>query len=147
MAGHPVEILLVEDNPYDVELTVHALRKQKLDNHIDIVRDGAEALDYLFCIGVHAHRRAHEGSKVVLLDLKLPLVDGLEVLRRLRADERTRTLPVVMLTSSREERDLVESYKLGVNSYVVKPVDFQQFTEAVCQIGLYWVLLNASQTS
>src|SRR5262249_49678549 len=131
----------------DVELTVHALRKQKLDNHIHVVRDGAEALDYLFCTGVHAQRRAYEGPQGVLLDLKLPLVDGLEVLRRLPAGERTGTLPVVMLTSFREERDLVESYKVGVNSYVVKPVDFQQFTEAVCQIGLYWVLLNASQTS
>ncbi len=144
--AHPsenvVEILLVEDNPADEELTLHALNRNHVTNNIHVVRDGAEALEFIFCTGAYAHRRITDGPKVVLLDLKLPLVDGLEVLRRIKTDERTSLIPVVVLTSSREERDMVESYKLGVNSYIVKPVDFEQFTESVRQLGLYWVLLN-----
>ncbi|GAB4440118.1 MAG: response regulator [Anaerolineae bacterium] len=137
-----VEILLVEDNPDDVELTLHALRKHNLANRIEVVRDGAEALEFVFATGAYAGRNVENGPRVILLDLKLPKVDGLEVLRRVKADPRTRRIPVVMLTSSREERDIVESYSLGVNSYITKPVDFDQFTEAVRQIGLYWLLLN-----
>jgi len=146
MFPDPVEILLVEDNPHDAELTLYALKKYNVANHIDIARDGTEALDYVFCTGAYAHRRIENDPKVVLLDLKLPKVDGLEVLRRIKADPRTRTIPVVVLTSSREERDVVESYQLGVNSYIVKPVDFEQFVEAVRQLGLYWVLLNQAPT-
>lgn len=142
MIEKPIEILLVEDNPNDVELTLHALRKNNITNRIHVVRDGAEALDFLFRTGAYAERSAQNGPKVILLDLKLPLVDGLEVLRRIKSDARTRTIPVVVLTSSREERDIVESYQLGVNSYITKPVDFQQFTEAVRNLGLYWLLLN-----
>ncbi|MDD8027583.1 MAG: response regulator [Acidobacteriota bacterium] len=142
MNTNPVEILLVEDNPNDVELTLHALRKNNLANNIHVVRDGAEALDFLFCRGGYQTKDAGHPPKVVLLDLKLPKVDGLEVLRQIRADERTRSLPVVIITSSREERDIVAGYKLGINSYIVKPVEFGQFTEAVRQIGCYWLLLN-----
>jgi CheY-like chemotaxis protein len=142
MIMNSVEILLVEDNPNDVELTLHALKKNNLANHIEIVRDGAEALDFLFCRGVFAERDMESGPKVVLLDLKLPKVDGLEVLKQIRSDPRTKAIPVVVLTSSREERDIADSYNLGVNSYVAKPVDFEQFTEAVRQLGLYWLLLN-----
>jgi two-component system response regulator len=139
-----VDILLVEDNPNDVELTLHAFRKNQISNRIHTARDGAEALDFLFGTGAYQHRSPALGPELVLLDLKLPLVDGLEVLRRLKADPRTRRIPVVVLTSSREDRDLDECYRLGVNSYIVKPVDFQQFTEAVRQVGLYWLLLNQS---
>ena len=142
MSTDSIEILLVEDNPNDEELTLYALKKSNITNHIQVVRDGAEALEYLFCTGAYAHRQINDPPKVVLLDLKLPKVDGLEVLEKIKADERTRTIPVVMLTSSQEERDIVESYQLGVNSYIVKPVDFEQFTEAVRQLGLYWMLLN-----
>ena len=138
-----VDILLVEDNPNDVELATRALRKAKLANPIFVVSDGAQALDFLFRTGAFAGRPPHT-PKVVLLDLKLPKVDGLEVLRRLKGDERTRMIPVVVLTSSREESDVVESYKLGVNSYIVKPVDFEQFLTAVERLGLYWLLLNES---
>lgn len=141
MNTNTVEILLVEDNPNDVELTLHALRKHNLANHIHVVSDGEEALDFLFCRGAYQNRDAVT-PKVVLLDLKLPKVDGLEVLRQLRSDERTRVMPVVIMTSSRQERDVVESYKLGSNSYIVKPVDFDQFSESVRQIGCYWLLLN-----
>lgn len=144
MTENFVEILLVEDNPNDVELTLHAFRKNNLGNCVHVARDGAQALDFLFGTGAYANRNLENGPKVILLDLKLPLVEGLEVLRRLKADNRTRKIPVVVLTSSREERDLVESYQLGVNSYIVKPVDFAQFTEAVRQLGLYWLLLNQS---
>jgi two-component system response regulator len=136
-----VEILLVEDNPNDVALTLHAFKKSNLTNRIQVVRDGAEALDFLFRTGEFAGR-TNGTPKVVLLDLKLPKVDGLEVLQRLRADPKTRSLPVVVLTSSREERDIVDTYQLGVNSYIVKPVDFEQFTETVRQLGFYWALLN-----
>jgi two-component system response regulator len=142
MADTPVEILLVEDNPQDLELTLHALRKRKVANHIAIARDGAEALDFIFCTGEHADRAIENAPRVVLLDLKLPKVDGIDVLRRIKDDPRTRTIPVVVLTSSREERDVLDSYELGVNSYIVKPVDFEGFTEAVSSLGLYWVLHN-----
>jgi two-component system, response regulator len=137
-----VEILLVEDNPHDVELALHALQKNKLSNRIHIARDGAEALDFIFGAGLYADQNVVDMPKVILLDLKLPKIDGLEVLKRLKADPRTRVIPVVVLTSSREESDIVASYNLGVNSYIVKPIDFQQFTEAVRQLGLYWLLLN-----
>ncbi len=142
MTSEPVEILLVEDNPNDAELTLYALEKHKLANHIEIVRDGADALDYVFCKGNYADRRFADLPKLILLDLKLPKVDGIDVLRKIKSDQHTRAIPVVMLTSSREERDIVESYRLGVNSYIVKPVDFEQFTKAVQQIGFYWLLLN-----
>lgn len=142
MTRNLVEILLVEDNPNDVELTLHTLRKHNLGNYVHVVRDGAEALEFIFCTGTYADRQIENSPKVVLLDLKLPKVDGLEVLRQIKADPRTQMIPVVVLTSSREERDIVESYQLGTNSYIVKPVDFGQFTEAVRQLGLYWVLLN-----
>jgi two-component system, response regulator len=142
MIANDVEILLVEDNPNDVELTLHALKKNNIVNRMEIVRDGAEALDYLFATGMYAQRDINQHPKVVLLDLKLPKIDGLEVLKRIKANPRTQPIPVVVLTSSREESDLVESYHLGVNSYIRKPVDFEQFTEAVRTIGMYWLLLN-----
>ncbi len=142
MTEQPVEILLVEDNPNDVELTLHALKKHNLANRIHVVRDGAEALDFIFGSGAYAGRRLEDHPKVILLDLKLPLVDGLEVLERIKSDPHTRTIPVVVLTSSREEPDIARSYELGANSYIVKPVDFQQFAEAVRHLGLYWLLLN-----
>jgi len=138
MTEEPVEILLVEDNASDLELTLHALKRHRLANRIEIVRDGQEALDYLFA----AHRQPNIPPKVILLDLKLPKVDGLDVLRAIKANPATRAIPVIVLTSSREESDMVEAYKLGVNSYVVKPVDFEQFTEAVRILGMYWLLLN-----
>jgi two-component system, response regulator len=141
-----VDILLAEDNPHDVRLTLHALQRSNLANHIHVVRDGAEALEFLFCTGAYAHRHPTPPPKVVLLDLKLPLVSGLEVLQQLKADARTRLIPVVVLTSSGEARDIVDSYRLGVNSYITKPVDFAQFTEAVRTLGLYWVLLNQPPT-
>ncbi len=139
---NPMEILLVEDNPADVELTLRALKKHNLTNQVQVVSDGAQALDYLFGTGAFAGQKHPVPPKVVFLDLKLPKVDGREVLRRMKADERTRMIPVVVLTSSKEEIDIVESYKLGVNSYVVKPLDFDKFVEAVSELGLYWVLLN-----
>jgi two-component system, response regulator len=138
----PVEILLVEDNPNDLELALHALRRHNLANHIQIVRDGEEALAFIFCSGEYSNRRIENGPKVVLLDLKLPKIDGLEVLQRIKSDPRTRKIPVVVLTTSREDRDVEKCYALGANSYIVKPVDFQQFTESVRQLGFYWVLLN-----
>lgn len=137
-----IELLLVEDNPQDLELTLRALRRANLSNRIQVARDGAEALDYIFCEGVHAGRRIADGPRVVLLDLKLPKIDGLEVLRRMKSDERTRMIPVVVLTSSKEQSDVVESYQLGVNSYIVKPVNFEGFAAAVSSLGLYWLLLN-----
>lgn len=140
MADNPVEILLVEDNPADVELTLHVLKKHNLANRIKVVRDGAEALDFVF--GADPSGDLENIPRVILLDLKLPKVDGMEVLAKIKADPRSRRIPVVVLSSSREERDLVKSYDLGVNGYIVKPVDFAQFTEAVRQIGFYWLLLN-----
>jgi two-component system response regulator len=135
-------ILLVEDNPDDEALTLRALRRANIANEVVVARDGVEALDYLFGTGAHAGRNVADLPAVVMLDLKLPKIDGMEVLRRLRADERTKLAPVVILTSSREERDVVNGYLLGANSYVHKPVDFEQFAEAVKQLGLYWLLLN-----
>jgi CheY-like chemotaxis protein len=137
-----VEILLVEDNPKDVELTLHALRKENLSNSIYVVRDGEEALDFLFCRGMYSKRSVDNPPKLVVLDLKLPKVDGLEVLRTIKRDVRTQAIPVTILTSSNEDRDLVDSYKLGVNSYIQKPVDFNQFRETVKQLGLYWLVVN-----
>lgn len=136
-----VEILLVEDSDADAEMTIRALKKRNLANNLVWVKDGAEALDFIACTGAYAQRR-HGRPKLILLDIKMPKVDGIEVLRRLKADEKTRTIPVVMLTSSAEERDMVESYRLGVNSYLVKPVDFTDFMEVVLQTGLYWAVMN-----
>jgi len=137
-----IEILLVEDNPQDLELTQRALKKANLANHIQIARDGEEALQFIFCEGPYAGRKIENGPKVVLLDLKLPKVDGKEVLARMKSDPRTKMIPVVVPTSSKEQSDLVESYKLGVNSYIVKPVNFERFAAAVEELGMYWLLLN-----
>jgi two-component system response regulator len=136
------DIMLIEDNLQDLELTQRALRKANLTNHIHVARDGVEALEFLFCEGAHATRRIEDGPKLILLDLKLPKLDGLQVLKRIKTDPRTRTIPVVVLTSSKEQNDVVESYHLGVNSYIVKPVNFERFAEAVQEIGMYWLLLN-----
>jgi two-component system response regulator len=137
-----VEILLVEDSPQDLELALRALRKANLTNHIEIARDGVEAMEFIFCEGPYVGRKIEDGPKVILLDLKLPKIDGLEVLQRIKSDPRTQHIPVVVLTSSKEQSDVVESYRLGVNSYIVKPVNFEQFAEAVQQLGMYWLLLN-----
>ena len=139
---HQVEILLVEDNPTDAELTLRAFKARNFANQVFVARDGAEALDFFFGDGSHPLRDIGVVPKVVLLDLKLPKVDGLEVLRRLKSDEHTRTIPVVILTSSREEPDIAAAYRLGANSYIVKPVDFEAFARAVSEVGLYWLLLN-----
>ena len=138
----PIEVLLVEDNPADVELALHALRQNKLANRIQVVRDGEEALDFLFCRGGFAQRSFDMPPRLVLLDLKLPKVDGLEVLRAVKSDPRTKMIPVVILTSSKEEKDLVNGYQTGVNSYIQKPVDFTQFRDVVGQLGLYWLVVN-----
>jgi len=139
-----IEILLVEDNPYDAELTLRALKNNHLANRVIVVRDGEEALDFIFARGAFSDRRVEDIPRVILLDLKLPKVDGLEVLKAVKNDPRTRFIPVVVLTSSKEEKDIVESYQLGANSYIVKPVDFDKFIEAVNSLGLYWLLLNQS---
>jgi two-component system response regulator len=139
---HSVQILIVEDTPEDVELTTRALRRNKIVNDIYVAEDGVEALDVLFCRGSHQDRTFSNPPKLVLLDLKLPRVSGIEVLRAIRADERTKAIPVVIFTSSKEERDLIDSYKLGVNAYAQKPIDFAQFAETVRQIGLFWMLIN-----
>ena len=141
-AANVVELLLVEDNPQDLELALRALKKANLTNRIQIARDGADALDFIFCEGAFVDRRIADRPKVILLDLKLPKIDGLEVLKRLKGDPRTKVIPVVVLTSSKEQRDVVESYQLGVNSYIVKPVNFEGFVEAVRNLGLYWLLHN-----
>jgi len=137
-----IEILLVEDNPDDLDMAIRALRKANLANRIQVARDGAEALEFIFCEGAHAGRKIESVPKVILLDLKLPKVDGFEVLKRIKSDPRTKTIPVVILTSSKEQKDVVESYHLGVNSYIVKPVNFEGFVTAVGELGMYWLLLN-----
>jgi two-component system, response regulator len=140
--SHAVEILLVEDTPQDLELTLRALRKANLVNRVEVARDGVEAIEFIFGEGAHAGRDIEDGPKVILLDLKLPRMDGLDVLRRIKSDPRTRRIPVVVLTSSKEQSDVVASYDLGVNSYIVKPVNFERFAAAVQDLGLYWLLLN-----
>ena len=140
-------ILLVEDNPDDVTLTLRALKKNNLLNEVIVARDGVEALDFLFCEGNYANRAPEHLPELILLDLKLPKVDGLEVLKRIRAHGRTKLLPVVILTSSNEQSDIISGYELGVNSYIRKPVDFEQFIEAVRQLGLYWLVLNQAPQS
>jgi two-component system response regulator len=137
-----VEILIVEDTPEDLELALRALRKANLTNRIQIAREGAEALEFIFAEGKHSGRKVEDGPKVILLDLKLPKIDGMEVLRRIKSDPRTKAIPVVVLTSSKEQKDVVESYQLGVNSYIVKPVNFERFAAAVQDLGMYWLLLN-----
>ncbi|HZZ78913.1 MAG TPA: response regulator [Gemmataceae bacterium] len=134
--------MLVEDNPNDVKLALHAFQKHHIANRVHVVRDGAEALEFIYCTDRYSERQMENGPKVVLLDLKLPLVDGIEVLRRIKGDPLTQMIPVVIMTSSKEEKDVVESYRLGVNSYIVKPVNFDQFTEVVRELGYYWLLLN-----
>jgi two-component system, response regulator len=142
MNSGKLDILLVEYNQDDMDLALHALRREKLANNISVARDGEEALDFLFCRGAFAHRSFEHPPKLVLLDLKLPKVDGLEVLKQVKADPRTRTIPIVIMTSSKEERDLVAGYNLGANSYIQKPVDFDQFRETVKSVGLYWLVTN-----
>lgn len=137
-----VEILLVEDNPSDEELTLHALRKNHISNRLHVVRDGAQALDFVFARGAYSDRTVENGPGVILLDLKLPKIDGLEVLRQVKTDPRTRRIPVVLLTSSQEERDISAAYARGANSYIVKPVDFGQFSQSMRDVGTYWLLLN-----
>jgi len=139
-----VEILLVEDSQDDLDMTLRSLRKANLSNHIQIARDGAEALEFIFCEGRHAGRRIENAPRMVLLDLKLPKVDGMEVLKRIKSDPRTKKITVVMLTSSREQKDVLESYHLGVNSYIVKPVNFEGFAAAIRELGMYWLVLNQS---
>jgi CheY-like chemotaxis protein len=139
-----VEILLVEDNPNDAEMAIRALRKSNIANHMVHVADGKAALDFIFGRGAYSGRDVESGPKVILLDLKLPKVDGLEVLKAIKSDPRTKIIPVIVLTSSREEKDIIESYQLGVNSYIVKPVDFDKFAEAIKGLGYYWLLLNQS---
>lgn len=142
MNENEVQVLLIEDNPSDVELTIQALRKNNFMNTVQVVTDGEEALEYLFGTGKYKGRDINNRPKLILLDIKLPKVDGFEVLEKMKSDELTRVIPVVILTSSKEERDVIESYKLGVNSYIVKPVDFDKFVEAVSHVGFYWMLLN-----
>jgi two-component system, response regulator len=142
MSLNPVDILLVEDNPDDLDLTLYALQRNNLANAVHIARDGEEALDFIFCRGKHQERRFDDPPKVVLLDLKLPKVDGLEVLRAMKNDKRTKPVPVVVMTSSKEQRDLLEGYQLGVNSYIQKPVDFDEFRHLIKQLGFYWLVVN-----
>ena len=137
-----VELLLVEDNPQDLALSLRAFKKANLANRIHVARDGAEALDFIFCEGAHASRKIADAPKVILLDLKLPKIDGLEVLKRIKGDPRTKMIPIVVLTSSKEQSDVVESYEFGVNSYIVKPVNFERFADSVRDLGLYWLLQN-----
>ncbi len=142
-----VEILLVEDNPTDAELCIRALKRSNFANKLVWVKDGAEALDFVFATGQYSGRKVENGPRVILLDLRLPKVDGMEVLRRVKSDERTRTIPVVVLTSSKEDRDVAESYQLGVNSYISKPVEFDAFAKTVSELGLYWLLVNRPPVS
>jgi two-component system, response regulator len=146
-ALNEIEILFIEDNPHEAELTMRGLKKHNLVNKLKHIDDGAEALDFIFSKGMYASRENSPNPKLIILDLKLPKVDGLEILRQLKADEKTRVIPVVVLTSSQEEKDVVESYRLGVNSYIVKPVNFESFGKAVADLGLYWVILNHSSNS
>lgn len=139
---HEIELLLAEDNPRDAEMTMRALRKVNFANKVHWVKDGEEALDFLFCTGTYADREPGHAPKLILLDIKMPKVDGIEVLRQVKSNQETKAIPVVMLTSSAEERDIVASYSLGVNSYVVKPVDFAKFVDEVAKAGCYWVLVN-----
>lgn len=142
MSANEVDMLLADDSQDDIDLTLHALRSENLANNVCIVRDGEEALDFLFCTGPHAGRSFDHPPKLVLLDLKMPKVDGMQVLRQIKSDPRTKTIPVVLMTSSREERDMAKGYDLGVNSYVQKPVDFGEFRKAVKLLGLYWLVTN-----
>ncbi len=142
MTANDTEILLIEDNPADVELTLHALRKENLVNKIEVLEDGEQALDFLFCRNEYAHRSFERPPRLVLLDLKLPKVDGMEVLQAIKSDPRTRAIPVVILTASREEADLINGYKFGTNAYIQKPVDFEQFRRIVKELGLFWLVVN-----
>jgi two-component system response regulator len=142
MSTNEVDILLADDSQDDIDLTLHALRAENLANHVFVVRDGEEALEFLFCTGPHANRSFDHPPKLILLDLKMPKVDGMEVLRQIKGDPRTKTIPVVLMTSSREDRDMVNGYELGVNSYIQKPVDFGEFRKAVKSLGLYWLVTN-----
>jgi len=142
-----VEILFIEDNPHEAELTIRSLKKNNLGNTLKHIDDGAEALDFILATGVYADREYAPNPRLIILDLKLPKVDGLEILRQIKTNERTKTIPVAILTSSQEERDIIESYKLGVNSYIVKPVNFESFAKAVAELGLYWFILNQSPNS
>jgi two-component system, response regulator len=142
MSITPIDILLVEDNPDDLDLTLYALQRNSLANAVHIARDGEEALDFVFCRGCFSGRRFDDPPKVVLLDLKLPKIDGLEVLRTMKNDQRTKSVPVVVMTSSKEQRDMVEGYRLGVNSYIQKPVDFDEFRGLIKQLGFYWLVIN-----
>jgi len=144
---HEMDILFIEDNHHEAELTIRSLKKHNLVNKLKHIDDGAEALDFIFSKGIYSDRENSPTPKLIILDLKLPKVDGLEILRQLKADDRTKTIPVVILTSSQEERDVIESYRLGVNSYIVKPVNFESFTTAVADLGLYWMILNHSPNS
>jgi len=146
MNSNVIEILLVEDDPQDVELTLRALKKHKLTNRVFVVNDGAEALDFIFGTGQYNDRDPKNRPKVILLDLKLPKVNGLEVLKKIKSDERTKVIPVVILTSSKEEKDIIEGYRLGVNSYIVKPVEFEEFIKCISDLGLYWLIINQPPT-